>query len=764
MKKICKNIKLDKKAKPIMVSLVALSISAFATNGIAATSTDMGAVKNNSLLKTVMNLSFNKTLKVDPKISVHPDANHIVLDFVGVDRTFVPPKVQNDPLIANVSTKLVDNNIRMLVETKQPVKFKFIKQDNQAVFLIEEAEQFVNESTGEVFVKKENKLHGNLAGLSNNWSNVSSSNVSSVNNVATSFTEITKINLKKDENSNAKLTIDTSGNVETPSIKKEGNKLILDFKNVSIPNELQRRVSTESVGVVTQALDVSMQKSSGRIILEQKDLWDYSFYQVQNKFVIQVKSVETKEEEKKYIGKPLTISFQDMEVRAILQVIADFTGLNIMSSDKVTGTMSIRLKDVPWDQALDLVLESRGLQKVKDGNVIWIATSQEVAANNKAKIDLKSQNEELGDLKLEFFQINYYKADDLKKVIENSATGANGSSVSTAPGGAGTANGPKKTFLSSKGTVGVDARNNVLFIQDTEEKLKELRKLIKKLDIANKQVLVEAKIVIADSDFGRQLGAKFGIRSSGNKSGARYGIGANLNDSNALAQSGGLVNTAVGAAINPLSNFAIGAPAGAIALTLLNATQNGLGIELSALESNNKGKVLSNPRLLTADNKKAVIRQGTQIPYTSSSGGSSGATQVQFKDAVLQLEVTPQIAPNGKVVLDLNIRKDSVGQYVQVAGGGSQPAIDTKNIETTVTVNNGQTVVLGGVYEISSNEDLQKIPFLGDIPFLGNLFKQTGKTETKGELMIFITPHVIEEADLDSGEAAPNPEIELSKK
>jgi len=463
--------------------------------------------------------------------------------------------------------------------------------------------------------------------------------------------------------------------------------------------------------------------------------------------VIEVKAIDKKEDSKKYVGKKLSISFQDMEVRAILQVIADFTGLNIMSSDQVTGTMTIRLKDVPWDQALDLVLESRGLQKVKDGNVIWVATSKEVKENNDSKIALKNQQEELGELKLEFFQINYYKAEDLKNVIENKDTDNQ-------------SNGQSRKFLSSKGSVGVDPRNNMIFIQDTEEKLKEIRGLIKKLDIANKQVLIEAKIVIADSSFGKDIGTKFGIRYRNQIGDNTYGIGGNIVESGAVA--GGSVDPVT--SLTNLASAGINAVApGVIGLTLLRASGNALGIELSALEQNNRGKVLSNPRLLTADNKKAVIEQGTEVPYVTP-GTNGSAPTVTFKKAVLKLEVTPQIAPNGKVVMDLNIRKDTIGQLIPIQGGGQIPAIDTKNINTMVTVNNGQTVVLGGVYEIATKDDLSKIPFFGDLPILGNLFKHTAKNEVKGELMIFITPYIIEEKDLDESQVVVPPEVNLSKK
>lgn len=755
MKEFCQN-KNNKVKVATLTSVAALMATTYSNANAADVSVNPqvagqgatikeGTVSTNSL-RSVVHLTFSKPIKDEFKVSVVPEKNQIIIDVNSADRTFAAPVVENDPLISKISSTLVDNKVRVVVETKQPVKFKIAKQDNKAVLLVEESTEFVNQMTGE-------KVNPKIAGASSNWTQVNTRQAPSVNTEITTnsaFTEIKRINLKKDGNKNTKLTIDLSNKVDAPTMKKEGGKLIIDFKNVSIPNELQRRVNTENVGTVTQSLDVSMQQSNGRIILEQKENWDYSFYQVENQVVIEVKASDKAEEEKRYVGKKLSISFQDMEVRAILQVIADFTGLNIMSSDKVAGTMTIRLKDVPWDQALDLVLESRGLQKVKDGNVIWVATSDEVKANNDSKLALKNQNDELEALKLEFFQINYYKAEDLKKVLEGKSGTDNDNSKSI-------------SVLSKRGTIGLDIRNNILFVQDTEQKLKEVRKLIRKLDIANKQVLVEAKIVIADSSFGRDLGAKFGVRYRSQNGNGAFGVGNTLNDSGVNANT---VNTGPINALTSLASQGMNSVApGVIGLTLLNmATGNGLGLELSALEQNNKGKVLSTPRLLTADNKKATIEQGTEVPYVTPGSANSPPT-VSFKKAVLKLDVTPQIAPNGKVVLDLNIRKDTIGQLIPIQGGGQIPSIDTKNINTLVTVNNGQTVVLGGVYEISNSDDVSKIPFFGDIPFLGNLFKHTNKSENKGELMIFITPYVIEEADLDDGEKVEvSPEITLGKK
>jgi type IV pilus assembly protein PilQ len=756
MKQICKNNK-----KNVNTVLLGALASTLVGNAIAQTQ-KVEEVKDQSVktekseslntLKSIVNLNFNKDVKADFNAFVIAEKNQIVFEVIGVDRSFNLPVVENDPLIKNISSQITGNKLKMVVETKKPVKFKVMKLDSRTLLLLEESSVFLNEMTGE-------KAGLKTSGLSNSWSQVSTKNVEGKQvNVENALTEITKINLKREGSRGTKLSVDISNSVVAPIVTKDGNKLILDFKNISIPNELQRRVNTESLSSVTQSLDVSMQKNNGRIILEQVDGWDYSSYQLEKQFVLEVKPLSKEAEaEKRYIGKKLSISFQDMEVRAILQVIADFTGLNIMSSDQVSGTMTIRLKDVPWDQALDLIMESRGLKSVKDGNVVWIATADEVKKNNAAKLDLRNQNEELGEMKLEFFQVNYYKAEDLKKVLENENKEAGATQGAS-----------KRTFLSSKGSVGVDVRNNVLFVQDTEEKLKEVRKLIRKFDVANKQVLVEAKIVIADKNFGRDIGTRFGVRYRKQDGDRTYGVGGNITESGSVATASP-DGTPFGyiPGITPLTNLASGGingvTPGVIGLTILNSlTGNALGLELSALENNNRGKVLSSPRLLTANNKKASIEQGSEIPYATSSDG--GTPEVQFKKAVLKLEVTPQIAPNGKVVLDLTIHKDNIGQLVPQAGGGSVPSIETKKIQTLVTVNNGQTVVLGGVYEIENQEDISKIPFFGDIPFIGNLFKHSLKNEAKGELMIFITPYIIEDEDLDDGKTPAAPEINLSKK
>lgn len=554
--------------------------------------------------------------------------------------------------------------------------------------------------------------------------------------------QIEHINLKRDVDHVAKLTLDLTNKDFTPNITKNGNLLLIDLKGVSIPAELQKSVNTKSLDTVVQSMDVATRDGNGRIVLEQKDGWDYSVYQMDRKLVIEVKPANSDKNNSQatYHGKPFSLNFQNMDIRSVLASLADFSGLNIITSDSVTGSMTIRLKDVPWDQALDLILESKNLEKVKQGNVIWIATREEIAAKNKAQLELNNQAAQLEPLKLEFFQLNHYKASELKDVLEGKS-GQNSSS-----GGSSSSSDKNKGLglISDRGSIGLDIRNNTLFIQDTETKLAEIRKLINRLDQPTRQVLIEAKLVIATDQFERDLGAQFGFGAKKRSGDTSIGLGNSYGDSQTLAGGSGTNGSGSTAFSLPVTG------GGSLGFTILNAASgNFLSLELSALEQNNLGKVVSNPRLLTADNKKAIIRQGTEIPYVTPGSNNSPPT-VSFKDAVLELDVTPQVSANGRVSMDLDITKDTVGQLVNVQGGGQVPSIDTRKITTQVTVDNGQTVVLGGIYEVTSADDLSKVPFFGDIPFVGNLFKNTSKTNQKVELLIFITPHVINDTDLDS--------------
>src|SRR5512146_2455159 len=503
------------------------------------------------------------------------------------------------------------------------------------------------------------------------------------------------------------------------------------------------------------------QGPNARMIIEPKGLWEHSAYQTDNRFIVEIKPIQedpnrlTQGTRGGYKGEKVSFNFQSIDVRSVLQVIADFTGLNIITSDTVQGSLTLRLKDIPWDQALDIILQTKGLDMRKNGNVVLIAPREELALKEKQQFESQAQISDLEPLQTETFQLNYAKASDILNIIH-------GRSGTTGPGGTAGAQ-----FLSKRGTAFVDPRTNILFVTDIASRLEEVRRVIRVVDTAVRQVLIEARIVIADDRFSRELGVRFGQQTGATLFGRRYsfGSGGSLNTQPVVSLSGGGGGTvtretrtqtpfelASGIASAGYSdspqlnvNLPVANAAGQLALTLINlGSGNLINLELSALEADNRGKVVSSPRVITGDNQKAHIEQGTEIPYVTPGSANSPAT-VSFKKAVLALDVTPQITPDGRVIMQVEIRKDSVGQNVNVQGGGSVPAIDTKNVLTQIAVNNGDTAVIGGIYEEVVNNDITKVPFLGDVPVVGNLFKTTGRSGTKTELLIFLTPRVVKE-------------------
>jgi type IV pilus assembly protein PilQ len=436
-----------------------------------------------------------------------------------------------------------------------------------------------------------------------------------------------------------------------------------------------------------------------------------------------------------YAGEKLSLNFQNIEVRSLLQVIADFTNFNVVTSDTVTGSVTLRLKDVPWDQALDIILQAKGLGLKKSGNVIWIAPKDELAAKEKLDLEAKVQVAQLEPLRTQAFQLNYTKAEEVAKGLTGQSTGGGGQST---------------RILSQRGSVIFETRTNQLFVNDIPSKLEEITGLIAKIDIPVRQVLIEARIVEADDRFGRSLGAKVGALDL---RGARGGTpGWSVGGNNRVAVTGNYLGVGeqtlqaevTGESFIPNTQFVnlpatgqLGFNAASFALSLFGASSNRfLNLELSALEADGKGKIVSSPRVITADQVKALIEQGTELPYQTAT--SSGATAIAFRKANLKLEVTPQITPEGNIILDVDINKDSVGR--QTAAGF---AIDTKHVKTQVLVENGGTVVIGGIFEQLEREEVTKVPLLGDIPVLGNLFKQRTRTANKSELLVFLTPKVI---------------------
>ena len=530
--------------------------------------------------------------------------------------------------------------------------------------------------------------------------------------------------------------------VELPSnqvgvdIRQQGQNLVVEFLRSTLPENLRKRFDVTDFGTPVQNITTAQQGDRVRMTINPRGNWEHSAYQSDNQFVLEVRPQKVDPNKLTqgpgYAGEKLSLNFQNIEVRALLQVIADFTNFNVVTSDTVTGNVTLRLKDVPWDQALDIILQAKGLGLRKSGNVIWIAPKDELAAKEKVELESKAQVAQLEPLRTQSFQLNYAKAEEVAKGLsgQNQTNSGSGTKI-----------------LSPRGSVLYETRTNQLFVSDIPSKLEEIQMLIGKIDIPVRQVLIEARIVIADDSFSRSLGAKLGATDL---RGLRGGVPGWKVSGDTRVSIGGNMNAVGGQTLQTDTlNFSdtsfVSLPAigqnnynpATFALSLFGASSNRfLNLEISAIEADGRGKVVSSPRVVTADQTKALIEQGTELPYQVAT--SSGATSLQFRKANLKLEVTPQITPEGSVILDVDVNKDSVGQAT--AAGF---AIDTKHVKTQVLVENGGTVVIGGIFEQSDRTDVTKVPFLGDVPVIGNLFKTTTKTSERTELLIFLTPKVV---------------------
>ena len=550
-----------------------------------------------------------------------------------------------------------------------------------------------------------------------------------------------------------RLVVNLASNQVGVDIRQQGKNLVVDFLRTSLPQGLRRRLDVTDFGTPVQTVTTTQVGDRVRMVVEARGNWEHSAYQSDRQFVLEMRELKVDPNKLTqgpgYTGEKLTLNFQNIEVRSLLQVIADFTNFNIVTSDSVTGNVTLRLKDVPWDQALDIILQAKGLGMRKSGNVIWIAPKDEITAREKQEFEAKAAVQTLEPVRTQAFQMNYAKAVDIAAQLRGEVPGQ---SVGGGSGGGGTA---AARLLSPRGSVIPETRTNQLFVTDIPSRLEAVQDLIKKLDIPVRQVMIEARIVEASDTFGRSLGVKLGGSDlRGIRGGdAGYSLGGNNrvafggsydavsattlergNASTLTSANTSFVNLpttkeSMGGAYNPAT----------LALSLFSPTANRfLDLEISALQADGKGKVVASPRVITADQKEAEIEQGMDIPYQSSAGGNAGATQVSFKKASLRLVVTPQITPDGGIILGVEISKDTAGTIYN-----GNPAINTKRVKTNVLVENGGTVVIGGIFSSTEQEDVNKVPLLGDIPFAGNLFKSRSVKTEKTELLVFLTPRTL---------------------
>ncbi|HYW56299.1 MAG TPA: type IV pilus secretin PilQ [Polaromonas sp.] len=536
------------------------------------------------------------------------------------------------------------------------------------------------------------------------------------------------IDFRRGTDTSGRIVVDLANNQVGVDIRQQGQTLVVEFLKTALPEGLRRRLDVADFGTPVQSVTTSQLGDKVRMVVEPKGLWEHSAYQSDNQFVLEVRQQKVDESKLSqgpgYTGEKLSLNFQNIETRSLLQVIADFTNFNIVTSDSVTGSVTLRLKDVPWDQALDIILQAKGLGMRKTGNVLLIAPKDELAA--KDKLDLESRNaiQTLESVRTQSFQINYAKASEIGAQIAAGGTGPNSARI-----------------LSNRGSVIAEARTNQLFVTDIPSRLEQVQSYIAKIDVPVRQVLIEARIVEAQDTFGKSLGVRLGgfpITVNGDRN-SQFGptyISPNFSPTDPPVM-GRNFGTTAGNFVNLPGAGQNGFQAATFAVSLFNSSLTRLlNLEISAMEADGKGKIVSSPRIVTADQVKALIEQGTELPYQQAT--SSGATSIAFRKANLKLEVTPQITPEGNIILSVDVNKDSVGRSTT-----NGFAIDTKHIQTQVLVENGGTVVIGGIFEQTEREDETKVPLLGDIPAIGNLFKTRTRSANKSELLVFISPKMI---------------------
>lgn len=691
----------------LMVSAALFSLSAHAQNAIQSVT---GSLQSGT---EVIRIQTSEPLASVPAGFTIQSPARIALDFPGVINAVGKSLVEmNQGNLRSANVVQAGDRTRVVINLKKAASYKASIDGNTVMLVLDSAEAAQAQTqTAETFAPPGD------AGS----------------------TALKDIDFRRGPENSGRVVVDLASNQVGVDIKQQGKNLVVDFLQSTLPEGLRRRLDVTDFGTPVQTVLTTQAGDRVRMVVTPTGNWEHSAYQSDNQFVLEVRAKKIDDAKLTqgpgYNGEKLSLNFQSIEVRSLLQVIADFTNFNIVTSDSVSGAVTLRLKDVPWDQALDIILQAKGLGMRKSGNVIWIAPQDEIAAREKQELEAKASLETLETLRTQGFQLNYAKASDIVSQLTSGGKGAGPESAGS-------------KVLSNRGSAIAEPRTNQLFVTDIPSKLEQVQQLIAKLDIPVRQVLIEARIVEADDTFGRSLGVRLGGSDLRGVNGGQPGyaagganrvaIGGSYNAvSSTTTESENTLNTINTSFVNLPSAGVGGFAPAAFAVSLFSSAANRfLNLEISALEADGRGKIVSSPRVVTADQVKALIEQGTEFPYQSAT--SSGATAVTFRKANLKLEVTPQITPEGGIILDVDINKDSRGETT--AAG---IAINTKHVQTQVLVENGGTVVIGGIFEQQETEDTTKVPLLGDIPIVGNLFKNKGKSSRRSELLIFITPRTI---------------------
>ena len=659
----------------------------------------------------VLRIEFSEPQELPTGFSIQSPAR-IALDFPGVTngtgRTLIDINQGN---VKSANIVQAGERARVVLNLKHPTSYRAESQGNAVMILLEAATSSAKMPTSQA---------GSFA---------ESQNVDVL--------PLKDLDFRRSTDGAGRIVVGLPNNQVGVDLQQQGKGLIVDFLRSSLPEGLRRKLDVSDFGTPVQTITATQQGERVRLMIDPVGEWEYSAYQSDNQFVVEVrpKKVDLTKltQGPTYSGEKLSLNFQNIEVRSLLQVIADFTNFNIVTSDTVTGALTLRLKDVPWDQALQIIMDAKGLGMRKSGTVLWIAPKDEIDERTKKDYEAALAIQKLEPLRTQAYQLNYAKAADMVAQLTSSSSAGGGNSQNT-------------RFLSERGSALAEPRTNQLFVTDTPGKLEEVRQLLATLDVPVRQVMIEARIVEARDTFGRSLGVKLGggdLRANrggdggyGIGGGNRVALGTSYGNATNTTGFGGNVDVG-GTFVNLPASLSNVSSVGSFALSIFNSAANRfLTLELSAMEADGQGKIVSSPRLITADQTKALIEQGTEYPYSVTA--PNGATTIAFKKAVLKLEVTPQITPEGNIILDLDVNKDSRGEVTNQG-----VAIDTKHIKTQVLVENGGTVVIGGIFEMEETNQETKVPMLGDVPVVGNLFKSRTKESTKREMLVFITPKVI---------------------
>ncbi|WP_290867631.1 type IV pilus secretin PilQ [Aquabacterium sp.] len=697
--------------KPWRVALAGLTLACvspltWAAAAIQSITTSMQAGSE------VVRIEMSEALTAVPAGFVVQTPPRIAIDLPGVSSALTKNIVDiNQGNLRSVNVAQAGERTRLVFNLRQATTYKAQLQGKALLLVLDQSAATAPAAAPELKAADDKTVHF-----------ADSKNAASV--------ALKDIDFRRGQDGAGRVVVELPNNQVGVDIKQQGQSLVVEFMRTSLPERLRRRFDVTDFGTPVKGMTATQSGDRVKLVVEPRGDWEHSAYQTDNQFVLEVRARKTDPNKLTqgpgYAGEKLSLNFQNIEVRALLQVIADFTNFNVVTSDTVTGNVTLRLKDVPWDQALDIIMQAKGLGVRKSGNVLWIAPKDEINAKEKMDLEAKAQVANLEPTRTQAFQLNYTKAEEIAK-------GLTGNNTTSSSGNA-------SRILSPRGSVIYETRTNQLFVNDIPSKLEEVQQMIAKIDIPVRQVLIEARIVEADDSFGRTLGARLGtsnttaVASAGNWN---LGIGGNYTGAQS-SYTGTAASTANSYFVNlPATALSSGASAATLGVSLFSSSANhALNLEISALEADGKGKIVSSPRVITADQVKALIEQGTELPYQSAT--SSGATAVSFRKANLKLEVTPQITPEGGIIMAVDINKDSVGQ-VTTAGY----AINTKHIQTQVLVENGGTVVIGGIFVQSEDETENKVPFLGDIPILGFFFKNNIRNASRSELLIFLTPKVV---------------------